>query len=66
MNRYTVYHQAANGKDGDAGFDDLAKAEAEYDHQCQQRHVIMVELLDNADIDNPVTLRSWNARETTE
>ena len=60
MNRYTVWH-TTGAFDGDRGFDKIEDAIEEFEHQRGQRGVENVELIDNADADEPKALRRWDA-----
>lgn len=59
-NRYTVWHSTGK-RDGDAGFDSLRAAEIEFDDQAARDDVTEVELIDNDDPDNPVTIKRYDA-----
>lgn len=65
MTRYTVWHETAR-HDGDAGFDDLAKAQQEFDDQCARPAVMRVELQDNSNPDDPIVLRVYDVRRQDE
>lgn len=65
MTRYTVWHSTGK-RDGDSGHDSLDEACAEFDHQVDRREVCEVELIDNTDEANPVTLRRYSADQTAD
>jgi hypothetical protein len=55
--RYLVWH--STGKhDGDTAFDNLADAEAEFDHQCGRSNVVEVELQDITVPDDPFVIKA--------
>jgi hypothetical protein len=59
--RYTVYHSIGK-RDGDAGFDRIEAARQEYDDQVSRKDVCEVELIDNANPDDPKTISRYDAK----
>lgn len=66
MNRYTVYRTYANGRDGESAFgDDLSAAEQDYDDATGEVQVCTVELIDNSNPSEPVTLKRYPSHDFT-
>lgn len=66
MNRYTVYRTYANGRDGESGFgDDLSAADQAYNDATHEDRVCTVELIDNADPNDPKTLKRYPSDDYT-
>jgi len=56
VKRYSVWHTTGK-RDGDKAFDDLDDAIDEFDLQAARSDVSEVALFDNAEPDNPKTIR---------
>lgn len=57
MARFTILTQYASGRDGDAGFDNLADAEADFADTTSDRTKVSVEMWDNSG-DEPMLIDS--------
>ena len=58
MTHYTVWHSSGKA-DGCSAHDNLAAAEAEFEHQRSRRNVVEVVLSEDTD-DGPVSIQSWD------
>lgn len=56
MKRWTVWHSTGK-RDGESQFDTREDAEVEFDAKLSRADVLEVELIDNADPANPVTIK---------
>tara|TARA_R110000868_G_scaffold91230_4_gene253058 strand:- start:410 stop:682 length:273 start_codon:yes stop_codon:yes gene_type:complete len=56
VKRFTVWHSTGK-RDGDAAFDTRENAEIYFDDLVARADVLEVELIDNADPANPVTIK---------
>ena len=59
MTRYSVYRTYLSGRDGDWATDVLADAERDFEDAKSEAGVFAVELTDNVDPENPITLASF-------